>query len=367
MTETERRLATIEEVVAVRPIPDADAIEVAVVRGWDVVMKKGEVSPGDLVVYFEIDSALPLSRPEFAFLAPRGEKTIEVDGVTRTVHVLKTARLRGQVSQGLALPLSASAVDDAVTGHLVDAGELASTDPVMDLRPFIGADVTEAFGVVKYEPPLPAELEGKAVGPFPTNLLLKTGAPRVQNLTGHFEALAAHPGGWYASEKIDGVSTTIINDGSPRICSRNWELIWDDEMKQVRPFVENGLVPDPGWAVQAEVYGEGMPTNPLRVKGLHVAVFNVLRDGGNGYFVPVPRESWPQRFLDFAAPILDLSFPASIEEAVAQADGLKSAISPERLAEGIVWHSADGAVFNALDGRETIKAISNKFLLKNGG
>jgi hypothetical protein len=56
------------------------------VRGWNLVVKKDEVAVGDKVVYFKIDSHLPLSDPRFAFLAPRGSKIVNgVDGVPATV------------------------------------------------------------------------------------------------------------------------------------------------------------------------------------------------------------------------------------------------------------------------------------------
>ena len=64
---SERQLATVRRIVAVDPIPGADAIEVATVSGWKVVIKKGEFVPGDLAVYCEIDSFLPI-RPEYEFL-----------------------------------------------------------------------------------------------------------------------------------------------------------------------------------------------------------------------------------------------------------------------------------------------------------
>ena len=56
----ERKLASIRKIKELLPIEGADAIEVAVVDGWKVVTKKGEFKPGDLCVYFEIDSFLPI-------------------------------------------------------------------------------------------------------------------------------------------------------------------------------------------------------------------------------------------------------------------------------------------------------------------
>ena len=86
-----RRLVTRERVSAVAAIPDADAIEAVAVRGWTVVAKKGEFTAGDECVYVEIDAALPLDDERFAFLAPRGTKTL---GDGKRVHVLKTAVAR---------------------------------------------------------------------------------------------------------------------------------------------------------------------------------------------------------------------------------------------------------------------------------
>ena len=60
-----RKLASIRKIADIRPILDADAIEVAVVDGWKVVVKKGEYSVGDLAVYIEIDSWVPTELAPF--------------------------------------------------------------------------------------------------------------------------------------------------------------------------------------------------------------------------------------------------------------------------------------------------------------
>ena len=47
-----RKLATIRKVDEIRPIEGADAIELAVFGGWQVVVRKAqEIRPGMLVVY----------------------------------------------------------------------------------------------------------------------------------------------------------------------------------------------------------------------------------------------------------------------------------------------------------------------------
>jgi hypothetical protein len=91
---TERKLVTIREVSDLQPIPGADAIEVATVDGWKCVVKKNIFSVGDWALYFEIDSILPIGKPQFDFLT-KGVKS----------HRLKTIRLRKQLSQGLLLPI----------------------------------------------------------------------------------------------------------------------------------------------------------------------------------------------------------------------------------------------------------------------
>ena len=63
----ERKLASIQRVREILPIEGADAIELAVVNSWKIVTKKGEFKPGDLCVYFEIDSFLPMEK-DFEFL-----------------------------------------------------------------------------------------------------------------------------------------------------------------------------------------------------------------------------------------------------------------------------------------------------------
>ena len=87
-----RQLATIRTIADIHPIDGADRIEVAQVDGWECVVQKGEFQPGDKVVYIEVDSIVP-ERPEFEFLRDRKFR-------------VRTIKLRGQVSQGLVLPLS---------------------------------------------------------------------------------------------------------------------------------------------------------------------------------------------------------------------------------------------------------------------
>ena len=59
-----RKLASIQTVKYIKPIPDADNIETVAILGWECVSKKNEFKEADKCVYFEIDSLLP-EIPEF--------------------------------------------------------------------------------------------------------------------------------------------------------------------------------------------------------------------------------------------------------------------------------------------------------------
>jgi len=136
----ERKLATIRRIDDIQPIEGADMIELATVGGWKVVVAKNvNHKVGDLVVYCEIDSFLPIE-PEFEFLRKSSYKKM-ADGTEG--FRLKTIKLRGQVSQGLILPLK-------------EAYEVFKRNtPNMDMDWFEGLEVTEMLNIVKYEPPVP--------------------------------------------------------------------------------------------------------------------------------------------------------------------------------------------------------------------
>ena len=90
-----RKLASIQRIWDVQPIEGADSIELVKVMGWQCVAKKGEFKKGDMCVYFEIDSFLPI-RPEFEFLRASSYKKTDIMGEG---FRQKTMKFRGQLSQ----------------------------------------------------------------------------------------------------------------------------------------------------------------------------------------------------------------------------------------------------------------------------
>ncbi|MET1071316.1 MAG: RNA ligase (ATP) [Umezawaea sp.] len=344
-TTTGRRLATVETILEIAEIPGADAIVRARVRGWDVVVRKDEFRVGDACVYFEVDSMLDVEDPRFAFLAPRGVRT-DVDG--RRGHVLRTAKLRGQYSQGLAVLLSAFP-------------ELDGVEP--------GEDVTAALGVAKWDPPLPVELSGQVRGPRP-GWIPATDEERIQNVAAILEC----PARWVATEKIDGTSMTAYVDpeaGVDGVCSRNYDLLpaegntlWRLAGERELHALLRGSFPGQRAAVQGEAYGAGVQGNPLKLRDQRFSVFTLRVQGAE-----IPRGDWPEWALALSVPVREeFSFPLTADQALGDVDGMKSAVSPDRLAEGLVWRAGDRAEVTLADGqvvRASFKAISNRFLLKH--
>lgn len=130
-----RKLASIRRIADIQPIRGADAIEVATVDGWRVVVKKNEFKVGDLALYLEIDSWVP---HELAPFLSKGQEPRVYNGVKG--ERLRTIRLRGQVSQGLLLRVGER---DYMYYVMKPDGQLVTV--------YEGDDVTEFLNIQKWE------------------------------------------------------------------------------------------------------------------------------------------------------------------------------------------------------------------------
>jgi len=342
-----RKLATIQKIQSLSPIPDADAIEVAQVLGWKVVVKKGEFQVGDLVVYMEIDSLLP-ERPEFEFLR-------------KNKFRIRTIKLRGQISQGICFPLDILPIE---TKWHIEEMEKARIANIHGADGVIGMDVTDILGVEKYEPPIPAELSGKVKGAFPS-FLIKTDEERIQTLPD--VPIKYNNKGFIATEKLDGSSCSFYwRNGEFGVCGRNWEYSEDSKNSMWKFARQNKIEEKMGGlkrnlALQGEIIGEGIQKNKYKIKGQTVRFFNIFDIDKYEYL------SY-EEMLDIldvlnleSVPIIETYImPDSIDEILEYAVG-KSVLNPQTEREGIVFVRYEP---NEL-GRVSFKAISNKFLLDN--
>ncbi len=141
-----RKLASIQRIWKIDPIPGAERIELAHVLGWQCVVNKGQFQTGDLAVYFEIDSFLPV-RNVFEFMRASSYRKTDIMGEG---FRLRTMRFRGEISQGLLLPLSQF---PEITG-----------------RPELGQNVSELLGVRKWEIEERATTGGTVMGNLPRDI-----------------------------------------------------------------------------------------------------------------------------------------------------------------------------------------------------
>ena len=335
-----RKLVSIQRIKALEPIAGADAIEKATVLGWQLVVKKGEFQVGDLAVYCEIDSLMP-DKPEFEFLKARGMR-------------IKTIRLRGQISQGICFPVSI----------------LPENTPIVE-----GEEVTDILGITKYEPPMPASLLGIAKGKFPS-FIPKTDETRVQVLQDLLDKCAGER--CYITEKLDGSSVTYyVNNGEFGVCSRNLELLEDDEnslwkVAKALNIEEKLRSTGKNIALQGELIGEGIQSNKLKLRGQTVRFFNVF-DIDRFEFL------YLEDFKEFLAeldlpsvPILNDNYILQNNiDALVKMATIRSSVYPQAWAEGIVIRTCEKTTIGLhhedfSNGRVSFKAINPEFLLKYG-
>jgi RNA ligase (TIGR02306 family) len=336
-----RKMATIRHIDNLRPIPDADAIECAVVGGWNVVVKRGDYQIGDLAVYCEIDSWIP---NELAPFLSKGQEPREFEGVKG--ERLRTVKLRGQISQGLLLPLKPTC--DNIETFL-----------------FEGLDVSLPLGIQKWEAPIPAQLAGDVEGAFPS-FVPKTDQERIQNLNLEFETYKANNLAFEATEKLDGSSMTVYhNAGNVGVCSRNWALKETEGNTLWKVARKYGLIDKlatfGNYAVQGELIGEGIQGNPYKLKGQDFYVYDIYDIDAGHYVDPVRR-------MDMVNTMGLKHVPVEEVRAFAARDTVEGLLK-EAEAKSVLNQSTEreGVVFKCLTADVSFKVISNRFLIKHGG
>jgi RNA ligase (TIGR02306 family) len=360
-----RKLASIRMVNDVSPIEGADAIEVATVDSWKVVVRKGEVTIGSLVVYFEIDSWIPTTLAPFLSKGVP-KKYQEIEG-----ERLKTIKLRGQISQGLVMNISD--VIKVVPDFESKVSEANSGNPFSE-----GQDVSDILGIIKWELP-------SSVGTFQTkgnfpSFIPKTDQERIQNLTKKFSEIKGEK--WEITEKYDGSSMTVyffkvfdtekIQEG---VCSRNLDLkIESEEGGPVNSFWEIAIrekllekLQKCGMnvAIQGELVGEKINNNIYKLTKRDFWLFDIYNIDTGKYFTPMERQTFAKMHGIKHVPVLfnDFEFPEemTIDEVLKLAEG-KSVLNPSTEREGLVFK-------NTKHGQGKIssfKAISNNYLMKIG-
>ena len=397
--KNERELCYVVRVDEIKPIEGRDRVECAVVGGWTIMVRKGQFQPGDLGIYFEIDSQVPEKEP-FMFLEAKHFK-------------IKTQKYKtpdGQFwSQGLLMHaedfgwemLDDFIADDENNLHFSE-GDTRFLTKKLGITYAVAEDNSrKANSVDKYKkmaqrhPKLFAHQPfrwlmrhewGKKLlfvffgkkkdkkGGWP-EWVAKTDEERVQNMPW----ILADKSEWIATEKIDGTSTTFTMKRGKRrnqydfyICSRN--VVFDKPDKQcfydsnvyvemaekynvesvLRQILENR--PDLDWVtLQGETYGAGIQKRDYSLKDHDFVGFNFITSA-SGRWSSVDAKKLMNGFGIPWVPIVDEHFvlPDTVEELLTIATD-KSVIDGG-MREGLVFRSQDGV--------KSFKAVSNEFLMK---
>lgn len=425
-TVNKRKLVTVRHINALTPIEGADAIEVATVEGWRVVVKKGEFNVGDHCVYFEIDSFLPDGNPAWQFLVDKSPRIFE--GVKG--HKLRTIKLRGQISQGFVMPLPAFPQVRAEWDRLCLEAPHAGGG-IRDV------DFSDVLGIVKWEAALPACLAGQAQGLFPS-FIRKTDQERVQNLRAQvfgyddviepfdvtgmtteaivammarglllvedgaeggkafkvLKAQADRKARYEVSLKVDGSSMTVFararfvepvmsEDGIQNpietgVCSRNLQLKVSEENSGnsfVKVATESGLLTaleklaegGRDLAVQGELMGPGIQGNREELKTFQMFIFAIFDIRRGQYLSPSARREVVKQLQALGADVQHvpvLHCGATLDEL-----GIVDIPGALKFAEGpSIRHPVrEGLVFTRIDGEFSLfsfKAINDLFLAK---
>lgn len=390
-----RKLASIQKISAIRPIPGADFIVAVDVLGWTVVCKKDDFQVGDAVVYFEIDSWLDAQNPVFGSFVDRFSNWGDKRGMR-----LKTIKLRKQISQGLVLAIS-------------EFPELSASVLGLD-KLKEGDDVTEILRIEKWES-LADQRESngpnKAAGakPFPS-FIRKTDQERVQNYVGH---LAQHLDETFeVTIKLDGSSMTVFHvpktspysahcmeDMEVRlmkrmtyfgklfykikkalrfiqqpavsgVCSRNIQLPVDEDNHFSKFYRDNKLAEvldkyGKAIAVQGELLAPSIQGNYEKVDKFEFYVFDIFDIDTQVYMTPPEVSIIADELGLQSVPVLKqvckLSDFGDTSDMRGVVDNILAYAEGPGMNKGV---KREGVVFKSNQSEFSFKAISNSYLLK---
>ena len=344
-----RKLASVQRIWNIEPIEGADRIELAHVLGWQCVVNKGQFQPMDLAVYFEVDSFLPIA-PEYEFLRASSYRKTDIMGEG---FRLRTMKFRGQISQGLLLPVAAF--------------------PEIPSDVELGTDVTEQLGIRRWEIEERITTGGTMIGTLPYDVP-HTDETRVQaepDLIQDFSRLE-----YYISTKMDGSSHSVsVDENGFHVTGHNYEYKDDGnspfyelvksiglQQKMESFAVENGLK---AFTIQGELCAPGIQKNRLKLTKPEWYVFTIRENG---------KRAGLKRMLEICdrlqlnrVPIeevgIDLprKYP-NIEALLERADGNYPNGGKK---EGIVIRPTEPVYCERICAELSMKVVSNKYLLKN--
>lgn len=398
-SKNERELAYVVKINSIEPIVGSDNCEAAIVGGWRVMVRKGQFEPGDLAVYFEIDSKLPENDERFAFMARKNYKvktqryTFGGKGLMISQGLLMSAEDLGWNKEDMTefgderFVTKKLGVTYAVAEDNIRKG---SGDPNQKYKAMGARHVNLAKTrwwrwLMKRE--WGRKLLFKFFGKKKDNprgwpnhfpYIHKTDEERCENMPW----ILQNKEPWIVTEKLDGTSCTYILErlkgrdkyefyvlsrnvrqkDETQACYHDHNIYWDLAFKY---DIENKL--KQYLDVNQEmtyvcIQGEGVGSvqgNPLKLKEDDLYVFNFIDSMQGRYPSTIGREIIEKMGMKWV-PILDEHFILPDDmETFKQMATAPSAVNPAVMREGIVLRQvADGMSF---------KNVSREYLLKHNG
>ena len=264
---------TIEEIETVKPIEGADRIQVATVKGlqFNFVIAKDSFKPGDMVLYFPVDSLVPQALAEKLGVAGK------LAGKNK--DRIKTMKLKGVMSQG-------------IVGNLDIIGDM-SCESLLGVNRFPSTEeITAYLGITKYEPPETICQGGMLVGHLnDVHMYDIEGADRYPMVVDElmdqrvFITEKIEGTNWYGGVGTNGEcfvgqrSGSIIPDDGNAAGNTWWSTaimqgILDVAIKLRRDEFQNKSV-----VFRGELAGGSIQSNIYKLPKIQIFVFDLLVDG----------------------------------------------------------------------------------------
>lgn len=313
---------------SINPHPNADRLDIVTIKGaaYQIITAKGDFEIGDLAFYFPVDSVIP-------------DKFLDKFGIRSYYdRKLRAAKLRGIFSEGLLVPVDG------------------------DFKGNVGDDVTEFFGVTKYEYPIPQNMSGEV-----ESVIGQYKFPSPEHLKRFPDVLQVGEE-VIITEKIHGTNFTVLvdEDGS-HISSHNY--FWkNNEANKHLVYIRayNKCVGLQNLPINTQVFGEIYGVQDIKY-GLSngkigIAIFAVKN---NGKFLDYDKF---QEFCDFySLPQVPVLYRGAYSwEAVAQFNNASSVVDENSIMEGVIVQPIKERTYLEI-GRVVLKLISDRYLLRSGG
>ena len=384
-----RALAYTVTVDEIREIPGYDRVEHARVGGWWIIVAKADnIKPGDMCVYFEVDSKVPANDERFAFLEKRNYK-------------VKTLKMCKVFSQGLLMPIAlfpeikAAEVHTDVTDLLgikyaVDEDNerkaakvnkdkkyqsMAARHAKLFKKPFFRWLMRREWGRKLLFLIFGKKKDNPRGWPTHFPFIHKTDEERVENLPwvlGYERPLIV-------TEKLDGTSSTYILERKGKnkyefyvlsrnvrqadenqACYHDHNIYWDMAFKynietKLREYMEKYPLLT-YVCVQGESVGS-VQGNPLKLTEDDFYVFNFIDSLNGRWASTAAREIVEEMGMQFV-PILDNEFmmPTDMEEFKQMATA-PSVVNPNVMREGVVLRDPTNDF--------SFKNVSREYILKH--